>query len=136
MKTQRVLTEKPVNAKIVFRGVVVEIKKVSDQEVELTFPENVDAKELLSYLESFGVLKRKVVTPHAEPQLEAQPEESAPVQQEAQVKEDTTENSEEEDKKENSTELETTNTENTNTEEPPKAKNTTTKRRTRKSNSN
>jgi hypothetical protein len=85
MKKHRVLTEKAVNAKVVFRGVVVEIKKVSDQEVELTFPENVEMKELLSYLESFGVLKRKVVTPHLEPQLGERVDEIASEVQETQV---------------------------------------------------
>jgi RNA recognition motif-containing protein len=85
MKRQRVLTEKAANAKIVFKGVVVEIKKVSDQEVELTFPEKVDTKELLSYLESFGVLKRKVVTPHLELQPEVRTDEIVPEAQETQA---------------------------------------------------
>jgi hypothetical protein len=129
MKRQKVLTEKVANAKIVFKGVVVEIKKVSDQEVELTLPENVDTKELLNYLESFGVLKRKVVIPHSEPQPEVQTEENVPVQQEEQEKEN---NVEEEVKKEDSTETKTTDT-----EEPSQAEDTTTtKKRTRKSKSN
>jgi hypothetical protein len=85
MKKHRVLTEKAVNAKVVFRGVVVEIKKVSDQEVELTCPENVEMKELLSYLESFGVLKRKVVTPHLEPQPVERVDEVVSEVQETQV---------------------------------------------------
>jgi hypothetical protein len=129
MKKHRVLTEKSINAKVVFRGVVVEIKKVSDQEVELTLPENVDTKELLSYLESFGVLKRKVVIPHSEPQPEVQTEENAPVQQEEQEKEN---NVEEEVKKEDSTETKTTDTEELSQAEDT----TTTKKRTRKSKSN
>jgi len=125
MKKQKVLTEKAVNAKVVFRGVVVEVKKVSDQEVELSFPDNVDAKELLGYLENFGVLKRKVVIPHEELQLEVQTE----VQQEEQVKEN---NVEEEVKEEDSTE-----TKEARTEEPSQAEDTTTtKKRTRKSKNN
>ena len=112
MKKHKVLTEKAVNAKVVFRGVVVEIKKVSEQEAELSFPENIDTKELLSYLERFGVLKRKVVTPHLELQPEeVQTEEIAPAQQDGQVREDNIENSEEGVKKEDSTEVKTTNTE-------------------------
>ena len=133
MKKHRVLTEKAVNAKVVFRGVVVEVKKISDQEVELLFPESVDTKELLSYLESFGVLKRKVVTPHLELQPEVvQTEEIVPAQQDGQVKEDNIENSEEEVKEKDSAELKTTNT-----EELPQEKETTSpKRRKRKSESN
>jgi outer membrane biosynthesis protein TonB len=133
MRKHRVLTEKAVNAKIVFRGVVVEIKKLSDQEVELTFPESLDAKELLSYLENFGVLKRKVVTPHPETQPKVQTEENVSTQQEEQAKEENIETSEEKAKKEDSTEANTTNE-----EEPPQEENTatTTKRRARRSTSN
>jgi hypothetical protein len=75
MKKHRVLTEKVANAKIVFRGVVVEIKKVSDEEVEIIFPENMEESELINYLERFGILKRKVVDPYLEPQLEVKKEE-------------------------------------------------------------
>jgi hypothetical protein len=128
MKNHRVLTEKAVNAKVVFRGVIVEIKKISDQEVELTFPETVDTKELLSYLESFGVLKRKVVVPHAELQPPVQVEENTQVDQEVQVKEDNAEDLEKEVKREDSSEAKITQT-----EEPSQVEGaTTTKKRTRK----
>ncbi len=63
MKKQKILVEKGTNAKVVFRGAVIEIKKVGDQEVELIFPENLNHEELLRYLESFGFIKtRKVKT--------------------------------------------------------------------------
>ncbi len=107
MKRQKVPTEKAVNAKVVFRGVVVEIKKVSDQEVELTFPDNIDSKELLGYLESFGILKRKAVIPHVELRSEVKDEESVPTQRE----ENNVENSEEEVKKEDPKEEKKTDTE-------------------------
>jgi len=132
MKKQKILTEKAVNAKIVFRGAVVEIKKLSDQEVELTFPESLNIKELLGYLESFGILKRIFVTPYSELQPEAQTEENVQEKQEKQMKEENIENSEEEVKQENSTE-----TKINNTEELPREENATiTKRRTRKSKNN
>jgi len=128
MKRQKVFTEKPANAKLVFKGVVVEIKKVSDQEVELAFPDNVDTKELLSYLESFGVLKRKLLVPHSEQQPEAQTEEDLLAQrenQEKQVKEDNVEEAGEEDSTETKVDR---------TEELSRTEDTsTTKRRTRKS---
>jgi hypothetical protein len=128
MKKQIVLTEKAVNAKVVFRGVIVEIKKISDREVELTFPETIDTKELLSYLENFGVLKRKVVVPHAELQPSAQAEENTQVDQEVQVKEDNAEDLEKEVKREDSSEAKITQT-----EEPSQVEDaTTTKKRTRK----
>ncbi len=59
MNKKRVLVERAANAKIVFRGVVVEIKKLSDKEVEITFPESVNYKELISFLENFGTIRRK-----------------------------------------------------------------------------
>ncbi len=61
MKKQKILVEKGANAKVVFRGVVIEIKKVGDQEVELIFPENLNHEELLRYLESFGFIKTRKV---------------------------------------------------------------------------
>ncbi len=132
MKKQRVLTEKAVNAKVVFRGAVIEIKKVDDQEVELTLPENVDTKELLGYLESFGVLKRKVLIPHLELQPEVKTEENTSAQQEAQ-EEDGIKNFEEEVRKEDSNEEKKADTEEPSQEE---EDTTSTKRRTRKSKSN
>jgi hypothetical protein len=62
MKKQKILVEKGNNAKIVFNGYVVEVKKTSENEVELTFPGSLPYEELVSYLESFGVIKRKNLT--------------------------------------------------------------------------
>jgi hypothetical protein len=59
MQRKRVLVEKAINAKIVFKGVVVEIKNIDDKEIEIVFPESINHKELISFLESVGAIKRK-----------------------------------------------------------------------------
>jgi hypothetical protein len=55
------LVEKGVNAKVVFKGVVVEIKKINEHESELIFPEFLNHEELVSYLQGVGIIKRKEV---------------------------------------------------------------------------
>jgi saccharopine dehydrogenase-like NADP-dependent oxidoreductase len=61
MKKQKILVEKGADAKVVFRGVIIEVKKISEHESELTFPENLNYEELVRYLEAFGIIKRKEV---------------------------------------------------------------------------
>jgi len=61
MKKQRILVEKGVNAKVVFKGIVIEIKKINEHEIELIFPEFLNHEELISYLQSVGIIKRKEV---------------------------------------------------------------------------
>jgi hypothetical protein len=61
MKKQRILVEKGVNAKVVFKGVVIEIKKVNEHESELIFPEFLNHEELIRYLQSVGIIKIKEV---------------------------------------------------------------------------
>jgi hypothetical protein len=59
MQKKKLLVERAVNAKIVFRGTIVEIRKLNDHEVEITLPESINYKELVSFLESFGAIRRK-----------------------------------------------------------------------------
>jgi hypothetical protein len=57
MKNYRIKVDKGANAKVVFRGVIVEIKKVNDNEVEIIVPEGARIEELVGYLEKFKVIK-------------------------------------------------------------------------------
>jgi len=57
MKRHKIKVEKGANAKIVFRGVIVEIKKINDDEVEIIIPDGVRFEELANYLHKFNVIK-------------------------------------------------------------------------------
>jgi len=57
MKKYRIKVDKGANAKVVFRGLIVEIKKINDEEVEIIVPEGVRIEELASYLHKFNVIK-------------------------------------------------------------------------------